>query len=110
MDPPIYDSSDKTLTLMSNQNGISIKDLHNIHFGNSKKGDVDLCMTSSKNRYHILNKDKVDLSGPTATMTLFTQSLYPNLTLTLSMKKNDMIHVKWNYEDPSKHRAVFEVP
>ena len=53
MDRPIYVGNQETLILHS-YGGIKIRDLHNIHYGNSKKGDVNLCMNDKKNKYRII--------------------------------------------------------
>jgi len=53
-------------------------------------------MSSPNTRYKVLNSN-VSLLQHNVTLQLVTDSLYPNLSLSISMKKNEMIQIKWDY-------------
>jgi len=86
MEAPQYDAEQKTLTMVPKET-IKVEHLHNIHYGSSAKGDVDLCFSSPKTRYKVLAPENVTLNSHNVSLTLVTDSLYPNLTLNISMKK-----------------------
>jgi len=110
MEAPQYDAEQKTLTMVPKET-IKVEHLHNIHYGSSAKGDVDLCFSSPNTRYKVFAPENLTLNSHNVSLTLVTDSLYPNLTLNISMKKNEMIHIKWGYQNTSNGKIIpFEVP
>jgi len=109
MEAPQYDAEQQTLTLVPKET-IKVEHLHNIHYGSSAKGDVDLCLTSPNTRYKVLAPENVTLNSHNVSLTLVTDSLYPNLTLNISMKKNEMIHIKWGYQNNTNGNHTYKIP
>ena len=107
---PQYDEEQQSLTLEPKE-AIKVEHLHNIHYGSSVKGDVDLCYSSHNTRYFV-NVTGVSLNSHNVSLNLVTNSSYPNLTLTISVKQGEVINIHWKYPNytDGKYKLPFEVP
>jgi len=84
----------------------NMTDLQNLHFGNSKKGDVTLCDVHGS-KYYIKGQD-YDLSKSSVVLNLMsTREHVAPLYLNLSIKTNGLIHMKWTYQNKT---SPFQVP
>lgn len=100
----------ETLTIKSKDGSpIDLGAIKDIHWGVSAT-DLNLCDIASQ--YYKVSGDALDLTGPTATTTLTSQTtkdVLPDLTLTLTLLKTGVVNVHWTFADTSAG-APFEVP
>lgn len=107
---PSGDEGAEILTIaMKDGSAWDIGAIKDIHWGVSAT-DLNLCDISSQ--YYVVKGDAIDLTGPTATATLTSQTtkdILPDLTLTLTLLKTGVVNVHYTFADTTMG-TPFEVP